>query len=51
MADLSSGHTSPGPAHISPEIYVYATAKNFLNIYDALRIEKCKIEVGAPRSI
>jgi hypothetical protein len=31
---------------VSPEIYVYATNKNFLNIYDALRIEKVKIEVA-----
>jgi hypothetical protein len=27
------------------EIYVYATNKNFLNIYDALRIDKIKVEV------
>jgi hypothetical protein len=31
---------------LSPEIYVYATNKNFLNIYDALRIEKIKIEIA-----
>ena len=31
---------------LSPEIFVYATNKNFLNIYDALRIEKIKIEVA-----
>jgi hypothetical protein len=31
---------------ISPEIYVYATNKNFLNVYDALRIEKLKIEIA-----
>src|SRR5690242_9995614 len=31
---------------VSPEIYVYATNKNFLNIYDALRIDKVKIEVA-----
>lgn len=31
---------------LSPEIYVYATNKNFLNVYDALRIEKIKIEVA-----
>ncbi len=31
---------------VSPEIYVYATNKNFLNVYDALRIEKIKIEVA-----
>jgi len=31
---------------VSPEIYVYSTNKNFLNIYDALRIEKIKIEVA-----
>ena len=30
----------------SPEIYVYATNKNFLNIYDALRIDKVKVEVA-----
>lgn len=29
----------------SSEIYVYATNKNFLNIYDALRIDKIKVEV------
>ncbi|MDQ2807211.1 MAG: hypothetical protein M3Z04_09930 [Chloroflexota bacterium] len=33
-------------AKVSPEIYVYATNKNFLNVYDALRIEKIKIEVA-----
>jgi hypothetical protein len=31
---------------LSPEIYVYATNKNFLNIYDALRIEKIKVEIA-----
>src|SRR5688572_13937852 len=31
---------------VSPEIYVYATNKNFLNVYDALRIEKIKIELA-----
>jgi len=31
---------------LSPEIYVYATNKNFLNVYDALRIEKIKVEVA-----
>jgi hypothetical protein len=31
---------------VSPEIYVYATNKNFLNVYDALRIEKVKIELA-----
>ena len=31
---------------VSPEIYVYATNKNFLNVYDALRIEKVKIEIA-----
>jgi len=31
---------------LSPEIYVYATNKNFLNVYDALRIDKIKIEVA-----
>ncbi len=30
---------------LSPEIFVYATNKNFLNIYDALRIDKIKVEV------
>ena len=30
-------------AKLSPEIYVYATNKNFLNLYDALRIDKVKI--------
>ncbi len=29
------------------EIYVYATNKNFLNIYDALRINKVKIELAS----
>jgi hypothetical protein len=32
---------------VSPEIYVYTTAKHFLNIYDALRIEKVKIELAS----
>ena len=36
----------PHAAKVSPEIYVYATNKNFLNVYDALRIEKIKIEVA-----
>src|SRR2546425_1167625 len=31
---------------LSPEIYVYATNKNFLNLYDALRISKVKIEIA-----
>ncbi|MEO8284945.1 MAG: hypothetical protein ABI670_00720 [Chloroflexota bacterium] len=31
---------------LSPEIFVYATNKNFLNVYDALRIEKIKIEIA-----
>ena len=31
---------------LSPEIYVYATNKNFLNLYDALRIEKIKVELA-----
>jgi hypothetical protein len=31
---------------VSPEIYVYATNKNFLNVYDALRIEKIKVEIA-----
>ena len=31
---------------ISPEIYVYATNKNFLNVYDALRIDKLKLEIA-----
>jgi hypothetical protein len=31
---------------VSPEIYVYATNKNFLNVYDALRIEKIKLEIA-----
>lgn len=42
-------NTGPRPAapdRILPEIYVYTTAKHFLNIYDALRIEKCKIEIA-----
>lgn len=33
-------------AKLSPEIYVYATNKNFLNLYDALRIEKVKVEIA-----
>lgn len=33
-------------ARLSPEIYVYATNKNFLNLYDALRIEKVKMEIA-----
>ncbi len=51
MADQTPRRPGADPGRISPEIYVYATNKNFLNIYDALRIEKFKIEVGAPRSI
>lgn len=31
---------------ISPEIYVYATNKHFFNVYDALRIDKIKIEIA-----
>jgi len=31
---------------LSPEIYVYATNKNFLNLYDALRIDKVKVEIA-----
>jgi hypothetical protein len=31
---------------ISPEIYVYATNKHFVNLYDALRIDKVKIEIA-----
>jgi hypothetical protein len=31
---------------LSPEIFVYATNKNFLNVYDALRIEKIKVEIA-----
>ncbi len=31
---------------LSPEIYVYATNKNFLNLYDALRIDKVKFEIS-----
>src|SRR2546430_10359518 len=38
--------TTPDRSRLSPEIYVYATNKNFLNIYDALRIDKVKIEVA-----
>jgi len=38
--------TKSGPAKVSPEIYVYSTNKNFLNVYDALRIEKIKIELA-----
>jgi len=33
-------------SRLSPEIYVYATNKNFLNLYDALRIEKVKVEIA-----
>src|SRR5215204_2460301 len=47
MADQTPRRPGADPARISPEIYVYATAKNFLNIYDALRIEKFKIEVAS----
>lgn len=31
---------------LSPEIFVYATNKNFLNVYDALRIDKIKVEIA-----
>ncbi len=31
---------------ISPEVYVYATNKHFFNVYDALRIDKMKIEIA-----
>ena len=34
------------PKQVSPEIYVYATNKNFLNLYDALRIGKVKVELA-----
>jgi hypothetical protein len=34
------------PPKLSPEIFVYATNKNFLNIYDALRIGKIRWEVA-----
>jgi hypothetical protein len=47
MNDPNSQHPTADPTRISPEIYVYATNKNFLNIYDALRIEKFKIEVAS----
>src|SRR6478752_5175435 len=33
-------------SRLSPEIYVYATNKNFLNLYDALRIDKVKMEIA-----
>ena len=33
-------------ARLSPEIFVYATKKNFLNLYDALRIDKVKLEIS-----
>lgn len=33
-------------SRLSPEIYVYATNKNFLNLYDALRIDKVKVEIA-----
>ncbi len=33
-------------SRLSPEIFVYATNKNFLNVYDALRIDKIKMEVA-----
>ncbi|HMA38340.1 MAG TPA: hypothetical protein VKY74_28085 [Chloroflexia bacterium] len=36
----------PRSNKVSPEIYVYATNKNFLNVYDALRIDKVKLEVA-----
>jgi hypothetical protein len=38
--------TAERTTKISPEIYVYATNKNFLNVYDALRIDKLKIEIA-----
>ena len=31
---------------LSPEIAVYATNKHFLNLYDALRIDKVKVEIA-----
>jgi hypothetical protein len=36
----------PAPPRLSPEIFVYATNKNFLNLYDALRIGKIRWEVA-----
>lgn len=36
----------PRPKQVSPEIYVYATNKNFFNLYDALRINKVKVELA-----
>jgi hypothetical protein len=42
-----STHEDAGePARLSPEIVVYATNKSFLNIYDALAIERVKVEVA-----
>jgi hypothetical protein len=36
----------PAPPRLSPEIFVYATNKNFLNLDDALRIGKIRWEVA-----
>lgn len=33
-------------AKLSPEIFVYATSKHFMNVYDALRINKLKVEIA-----
>ncbi len=40
---MSQNHRA---TRLSPEVYVYATSKHFLNIYDALRIDKFKLEIA-----
>lgn len=35
------------PAKLAPEIFVYATNKAFLNIYDALTIDRVKVELAS----
>ena len=40
---MSQNHRA---TRLSPEVYIYATSKHFLNIYDALRIDKFKVEIA-----
>jgi hypothetical protein len=43
-----STHDARGETpRLSPEIVVYATNKNFLNVYDALSIDRVKLELAA----
>ncbi len=46
MDENMSRNQSHRPTKLSPEVYVYATSKHFLNVYDALRIDKFKVEIA-----